>query len=177
MAQHYPHDTVAPYRWGQDECTFVTGIGAVTLESSGFGSCVGLVLHCPATGAGAVAHFAGSLGNTKSYADKAEGDTAEILAHCPIGADWNVWIFGGESLTNSGFADSSAVKQTKGLIDRVRAALAAAMGHNFVHQTTGYPGYRAVKLDCTTGEVTFTTATTTGAEVSTTRKQRSGSLG
>ncbi|MBW6400562.1 hypothetical protein KPL78_22070 [Roseomonas sp. HJA6] len=135
------------------ECTWVMGSTAGTLGSTSFGSCVGLVLWCPATKEGVVAHYAGSLGHPTHQA-QARDDTQEILLKAgTAGKAWNAWVFGGMSLSSGTLLSASSVGQTKQLIDLVRAELSGPNG--FTHQLDGYPGYGKVSLDLATGEVTL----------------------
>lgn len=174
MARHLIDETQAPYKWGEDECTYVIGSGEVTLGSTSFGSCVGLVMHCPATGEGVVAHFSGSLGNESTYPGKAVADTKEILNRCSSSSSWNVWVFGGDSIAKNAFFETTAMKQTKNLVDLIRDTLDKSSGYTFAYKTSGHPGHYGVQLNCKTGEVTWEGASTTATETPTTRK-RSGS--
>ena len=88
--------TNAPYRFLQpDECTWCFGNNGETLTSSGFGSCVGLVLHSDRHNMGVVAHYAGGLGKGGAKRRQARNDTQEILrAVCPVlPGIWKAWVF------------------------------------------------------------------------------------
>jgi len=151
--------TMAPYdMWAlKPECTWVMGKEAGTLGSTSFGSCVGLVLWCPATKEGVVAHYSGSLGNPKFEA-QAQADTQDILLKAGTGGkDWNAWVFGGISLSKDTDLIASSIGQTKHLIDLVRGELPTHGG--FAHQIADYPGYGQVSLDLATGAVTLTAET------------------
>jgi hypothetical protein len=92
---------------------FVTPI----LGSTDFGSCVGLVMYCPSTHQGAVAHFPGSVNLVT-----AKADIQEILQDvCPAPVqNWKVWIFGGESLSGKSVHASAFIPGTQALIRLVR---------------------------------------------------------
>jgi hypothetical protein len=163
MAHKYDKG-IAPYMFDA-KTSWCEGAGTGKLSSKGFGSCVGLVLHCPSTKAGAVAHFSGSLGKDSNH-KQARDDAQEILlAMRPVGVvAWNAWVFGGTSLSASSSSKSmvdaldlktGTVEQTKGLITIVREVLDADPHYKFTYQTDGFPGHSAVSLDLDSGAVTF----------------------
>jgi len=157
-----------------------------TLSSTGFGSCVGLVMYSPSNHQGAVAHFPGSLGATQ-YALTVQNDVAQILQDvcpAPVQLDWKVWIFGGESLIASG-QDSGAISQTKALIDLVRNAVRAHLvpqGGGQAHllpgaeeetQSDSYVGHTGVTLTLANGTVEWQAPK--GATARTRERRGSGS--
>jgi hypothetical protein len=157
-----PYDPMDP----NPDTTWCNSVGvahAVDLSSTGFGSCVGLVLYDPVNHQGAVAHFPGSLGNQQQHAT-AHGDVALILADvcpAPVAANWKVWIFGGESLLPSGI--SAAIPQTRRLIGLVRADVRAHLGGNLVPESALEPetqafsfvGHCGVTLTLANGKITW----------------------
>lgn len=154
----------APYMFGP-ETSWCSGTGAGTLRSRGFGSCVGLVLYCPSSAVGAVAHFSGSLGEaTNQQTARNDADQILLALRPVVATPWNAWVFGGTSLSKTNSSTStldaldlgtSTVDQTKALIDIVRAALDADAQYQIAYQTDGYPGHSSVSLDLASGAVTF----------------------
>ena len=156
--------TKAPYRF-KDECTWVTGKDAGELSSTGYGSCVGLVLYGPRHRIGVVAHYSGSLG-TKKFIHTVEPDTLEILRDvCPLlPGIWKAWVFGGKSLEKHSQIATKTIDSTKALIDEVRRVL---KGNKYIpinmlpnhpefkepEMTTAYVGHDSVKLDLASGTV------------------------
>jgi hypothetical protein len=144
-------------------CNSAGNANAVTLSSTSFGSCVGLVLWNPATYRGAVAHFPGRFGHVQ-YQQRVQQDVAQILADiipAPVAADWKTWIFGGESLGSSG-ADSGATTQTRALIDLVRNDVRAYLVGHLVEAhlepetvLNSYVGHRGVTLTLANGTITW----------------------
>ena len=153
----------AKYEFGE-ETYWCTGAGEGTLESSSFGSCVGLVLFDPQRNIGMVAHYSGSLGKEK-YQQKVRDDTHEILETvCPNRTgNWNGWLFGGTSLESKSASSgslagldlgTSTVEQTKNLMKTVREQLQTEK-MPVTWKSEGYPSYKAVKLDLSTGTPDF----------------------
>ena len=110
------------------ECHWCTGTSGAVLSSSSFNSCVGLVLHrgFGEQFAGAVAHFPGTMGGSRSYtrADiKAIFEKLEEL-YGVTASPWKAWIFGGMNLDVTGDSPSSQ-KLTTNLLGFVRKALPA----------------------------------------------------
>lgn len=159
--------TSAPYRF-RDECTWCYAVNAGTLTSTGFGSCVGLVLHSDRHDMGVVAHFSGSLGKGGAKRRQARNDTQEILrAVCPVlPGIWKAWVFGGKSLRMDSQLEATSVEQlTKPLIDLVREQLrinpyipinsVRANRTDPEMQDGVYVGHRGVALNVATGAVTW----------------------
>lgn len=154
----------APYMF-EPKTSWCWGADTGTLGSRGFGSCVGLVLYCPSTAVGAVAHFSGSLGET-AHQPTARSDAGEILLALrpEVATPWDAWVFGGTSLAKTASSASildaldlgtSTVDQTKALIDIVRAALDADGQYEITYRTDGYPGHSSVSLNLADGAVAF----------------------
>jgi hypothetical protein len=155
---------VAPYMF--DAATsWCDGTGTGQLSSKGFGSCVGLVLYCPSTTIGAVAHFSGSLGKPV-HQETARKDAEQILLSLRTAEplNWNAWLFGGDSLSKTSSSASTisaldlktgTVEQTKALMDIVRKALDDDGHFAFTYRTEGYPGHSAVVLNLADGTVAF----------------------
>jgi hypothetical protein len=167
MARKHPGNT-APYSLA-GECTWCTGVGAGTLSSSSFGSCVGLALFSPQHRIGVVAHYPGGLGLPKKRT-VVHTDTMEILrAVCPVRPGiWKAWVFGGISLSSKSKSDLSTttVPMTKALIDAVRHELKMnpyipvnVLRNNPQYQepemTNGYVGHSEVRLDLQAGTVAW----------------------
>lgn len=161
--------TSAPYRFLQpDECTWCFAVNAGTLTSSGFGSCVGLVLHSDRHNMGVVAHYSGGLGKGRARRQQARNDTQEILrAVCPaLPGIWKAWVFGGESLMKDTLLATTTVEQlTKPLIDLVREQLrinpyipinSVRSNRTDPEMRDGeYVGHKGVALNVATGAVTW----------------------
>ena len=108
-------NNTAPYSWIDPQTTWCASSGSGTLGSSGYGSCVGLVLYDPVGKAGAVAHFPGSYGAVQ-HAETVKTDADEILndvCPAPVQAKWYAWIFGGESLTGGSQFDQAPLVRPK----------------------------------------------------------------
>jgi hypothetical protein len=158
--------SMAPYRH-RTECTWVYGKGTGTIGSTSYGSCVGLVLFRPLGNAGAVAHFAGSMG-APDEKHRVESDVDEIVGRCRDGThgeeEWQAWVFGGTSLAQGGHDSSTKMlERSRSLLDTVRAALPSVARWRALKielKNQGYPGYLGVKLNLGTGKIAWETSGT-----------------
>jgi hypothetical protein len=156
-------DNTAPYDRHNPETTWCTGHTGGSLGSTSYGSFVGLVLYKPATKEGAVAHFPGGLGKPQ-FANTVTADADDILDDVlgvVVQGNWLLWVFGGESLSVNSQHESSAIPQTKSLIDLVRGRARGRLGGNRMAGmepemgANSYVGHKGVNLSLADGKITW----------------------